>query len=105
MVDRAAAYDRVAYARLGNEFRFQRRRTPFLRIELLDVVHEVQPDRLGRAGIQRREHARLAIGIEYLDFLEPGIARKLRHVLDALARVEVFRRDRRQCDPLLQAFD
>ena len=82
--------------------RLQRRRRPFRRVELFDVVHEVQADRGRRAGIERGVHAWLAAGLDDFDVLEAGLARQLRHVLGALLGIEVFGRDRRQRDPVLQ---
>ena len=37
---------------------------PFRRVELLHVVHEVQADGLRRAGVERGEHAGLAVGVD-----------------------------------------
>ena len=87
---------------LVDDARLQRRRRPLRRVVLLDVVHEVQADRGRRAGIERGEHAGLAVGLDDLDVLEAGLARQLRHVLGALLGVEVLGRDRRQRDPVLQ---
>ena len=80
----------------------ERRRRPLARIELLHVVHEVDAQRRIRAGIQRGEHPRLALGRDDLDALESGVARQPRHVLRALRVIQVFGGDRRQCDPVLQ---
>ena len=105
LVDRAAADDHLAEAGLVDELRFERRRRPFGGVELLHVVHEVEADGLRRAGIERREHAGLAVGVDDLDLLESGIARELRHVLGAFARIAVLGGDRRQRDPVLQPLD
>ena len=48
LVHRAAADDHLAEARLVDDARLERRRRPLGRIELLDVVHEVEADRLRR---------------------------------------------------------
>ena len=64
LVDRAAADHHLADAGLVDDARLERRRAPLGRIELLDVVHEVEADGLRRAGIERGEHARLAVGVE-----------------------------------------
>ena len=85
LVDCATAHDDLADARLVDDPRLQRWRAPFGRVELLDVVHEIEPDGLLRSGIQGGEHAGLAVGLENFDFLESGIARQLRHVLDTFA--------------------
>src|SRR3546814_2294392 len=83
----------------------ERPRAPLGHIELLHFVHEVNTDRVLRAGIERGEHPRLAIGVDDLDLLETGVAGQLRHVLRTFARVEVFGRDRRHRDPVLQPLD
>ena len=43
--------------------------------------------------------------VDDLDLLEAGVARQLRHVLGAVAGVEVLGGDRRQRDPVLQPLD
>jgi hypothetical protein len=103
LVDRAAADDRLAEARLVDQARFERRRGPLRGIELLHVVHEVEADRLLRAGVECGEDARLAVGVEHDRLLEPGVACELRHVLGACRVVAVLGGDRGERDPLLQA--
>ena len=74
-------------------------------IELLHVVHEVDADARGRAGVEHAEHAGLAGGRNDLDVRESGIARQLGHVLRPLREVAVFGGDGRQRDPVLQGLD
>src|SRR5438045_1875437 len=54
----AAPDDDLAESWLVDEPRLERRRRPFARIELLDVVHEVDASRGWRAGLEGRERAR-----------------------------------------------
>ena len=105
LIDRTAADHDFADTRLVDEARLQRRRRPLRGVEVLYVVHEVQADGFFRTGIERREHAGLAVGRENRDFLKPGLARELGHVFGAGRVVHIHARDRRQCDPVLQAFD
>ena len=105
LIDRAAADDNLAEARLVDQLGFERRRRPLGRIELFDVVHEVEADGLLRASIERGEDAGLAFGLDHRGLLETGVARELGHVLRAFFRVAVFRGDRRQRDPVLQALE
>ena len=93
----------IANTALVDDAAFQRRRTPLARIVLLDVVHEVHADRLRRTGVERGEHAGFAVGGHDLDVLETGVAQQHRHVFGALGIGEVFGRDGRQGDPVLEA--
>src|SRR2546422_8100806 len=61
LVDRAATDDHLAEAWPVDEPRLERRRRPLGWIELLHVIHEVEPDSLCRAGIQRRKDTGLAV--------------------------------------------
>src|SRR3546814_20455299 len=65
---------RSSHARLVDQLRLQWRRTPLGWIELLDVVHQVQPDRLGGAGIEGGDHPRFAVGWQNIDLLETRLA-------------------------------
>ena len=85
-----------------HDSRFGRRRRPLRRIELLHVVHEIEPDRFRRAGIERREHARLAVGVDYRRLLKSRIARELRHVLRAFGISAILGSDRNLRNPILQ---
>ena len=77
LIHRAPSDDHLADARLVDDARLERRRGPLGRVELLDVVHEVQADRLRRAGVERREHARLAVGLDHGGLLESGVPGEL----------------------------
>src|SRR5437764_1358613 len=81
------------HAGLVDQARLERRRGPLRRVELLDVVHEVEADGLLRPGIERGEDARLAVGAEDGRLLEAGLARQLGHVLGAGGVVAVLRGD------------
>ncbi len=62
LVDRAAADQRLAFAGAVDDPPFERRRRPFRRVIMLDVVHEVDRQRVLGAGVERRENARHAVG-------------------------------------------
>ena len=85
LVDRAAADDRLALARPVDDPAFERRRRPFGRVVMLDVVHEVDGERVLGPGIERREHAGYAVGLDDPGLLESGVERQLAHVFGALA--------------------
>ena len=101
-VGRAAPDHDLADARLIDESRIQRRRTPLRGIVLLHVVHHVDRQPRWRTGIERREHARLAGGRHQLHVLEPGVARQLRHVLGPLRIIAILGGNRRERDPVLE---
>jgi hypothetical protein len=102
LVHRSAADDRLSHPRLVVDPRFERRRGPLRRVELLDVVHEVQPDRLRSTGVERREHARLAVGLDHGRLLKAGVLGELRHALRPIRVAAVLGRDRRCRDPVLE---
>ena len=102
LIHRAATDHHFAQPRFVHDSRFERRRRPFRRIELFHVVHEIKPDRLRRARIERREHARLSIRVDHRRLLKSRIARQFRHVLRAFRIPAILRRDRHLLDPILQ---
>ena len=61
-------------------------------------------DRFRRTGVERREHARLAVGVDHRRLLKSRIARELRHVLRALRIPTVLRSYRYLPNPILQPF-
>ena len=105
LVHRTASHADLAQTFLVDDLAFERRRRPLRRIELLHVVHEVNADRRGRAGVDDSEDAGLAGGGHDLDVGESSLASQLRHVLRTLRIVAVLGRDRRQRDPFLQVLD
>src|SRR5439155_25502049 len=56
-----------------------------------------------RGGIEDREHARLAVGVDDRCLLKSGVARELRHHFGAGGIVAILGGDRRQRDPILQS--
>ena len=64
--------------------------------------HEIEADRFRRTCVERREHARLAICVDYRRLLKSRIARELRHVLRALWISTILGCDRNLCNPILQ---
>jgi hypothetical protein len=105
LVDRAAPHDHLAELGQVDDLRLPRRRAPLLGLDLLDVVHEVQADRARRAGVERREHARVAVGRDALDLAEAGVAQHPHQEVAALGDAAVLGGDRRLANPLLQASD
>jgi hypothetical protein len=83
----------------------RRRERPLGRIELLDVVHEVQPDGVRGARIERCEDAGLALGLDHRGLLETGVARQLGHAFGAVREAAVLRGNRWRGDPVAQARD
>ena len=102
LVHRAATDHHFPEWRFVHDSRFGRRRRPFGWIELFHIVHEIEPDRFRRTGVERREHAGLAICVDYRRVLKSRIARELRHVLRALRISTVLCRDRNLRNPILQ---
>jgi len=72
---------------------------------VLDVVHEIDGERVLRPGVERREDARHAAGLDDARLVEARIQRQLAHVLRTPRRVEPHVGDGRQRDPLPQPFD
>ncbi len=105
LVDRAAAHDRAPEVGQVDDLRVPGRRGPFRGVGLLHVVHEVHADRAARTGIERREHAGLAVGGAALDVLESRIGEHPHCELAAFLDAAVLRGDRRLADPFLQACD
>lgn len=95
----------LAESLLLHDARFQRRRRPLRGIELLHVVHEVDPDTGSRAGIEQAKDAWLAGCGDDLHIGEAGLARQLGHVFRPLRIVAVLGSDRRQRDPVLKRLD
>src|SRR5437870_124605 len=81
------------------------RRGPLAGIDLLHIVHEVQPEGLRGAGVEEREDARLPVGADAIRALEAGVAEQLDHQLYAFLAADVLRGDGGLVDPLLDAAD
>src|SRR6266511_3789604 len=82
--------------------RAPRGRRPFRGVDLLDVVHEVEAERLGRARVKRGEDAGLPVAGDFRDLLETGIAQHPHRQLAAFVHAPVFGGDGRLADPFLQ---
>ena len=105
LVDRAAAHQRLTFARSLDDLPLERGRRPLGRIVVLDVVHEVNGERVLRPGVERCKHARHAAALDDLRLLKPGVQRELAHVLGALRGVDAHVGDGRQSDPCAQSLD
>ena len=91
LVDRAAAADGAAELVIEDP-RLERRRRPFGRVVLLDVVHEIDADGALRAGVERAEHGRHAAGRHLAHAGEAGLGREPGHVVGAFLDVAAARR-------------
>jgi hypothetical protein len=103
LVHGAAAHQDLAEPRLVHERRVPRGRRPLRGIDLLDVVHEVDPDGSRRPRVQRAEHGRMAVRGDARDVLEAGLAQQVHHQVAAFLHPPVLGGDRGLPDPLLQA--
>src|ERR1700720_3965553 len=70
----AAADDNFAEAGLVDERSVPWWRGPLGRVDLLDVVHEIESERFGGSGVERGENAGLAVGGDLGDLREAGVA-------------------------------
>src|SRR5438309_11455693 len=73
----AAANDNFSEAGLVDQRGVPWGRGPFGGIDLLDVVHEIEAERFGSAGVERGEDAGLAVGGDLGDLAEAGVAEHL----------------------------
>ena len=103
LVDRSAPDHALAQARLIDDGRVERRRRPFRGIDLLDVIHEVDPERARRAGVERGEDAGLAIGRNFRRSLEAGLAQHAHGEVAAFVHAAVLGGNRGLANPRLQA--
>src|SRR6267154_1323015 len=86
----AAADDYFAEAGLVDERGVPRRRGPFGGIDLLNVVHEIEAECFGSAGIESAEDAGLAFGGNLGDLAEAGFAQHLHGQFAAFVHPAVF---------------
>ena len=105
LVHRAAPDDGLAQAGLVHQAPLPGRRGPLAGIDLLHVVHEVQPEGLRGAGVEEREDPRFPVGADAIRALEAGVAEQLDHQLYAFLAADVLRGDGGLVDPLLDAAD
>ncbi len=103
LVDRSAPDDALAQAGLIDNGRVEGRRRPFRGIDLLDVVHEVDPKGARRAGVERGEDAGLAIGGDFRGSLEAGLAQHAHGEVAAFVHAAVLGGNRGLANPRLQA--
>ena len=103
LIHRAAADEDLAESGPVHESGGEGRRRPFRGIGLLHVVHEVDRESLRGARVERREDARVTVGVDTRRLLEAGIARHPHHEIAALVHPTIFRGERRVLHPLLKA--
>src|SRR6266404_657406 len=105
LINGAAADDDLAESRLVDQRGVPRRRGPLGGIDLLDVVHEVEADGFGGAGVERGEDAGLAVGGDHGDLSEAGVAQHLHGELAAFVHTAVFGGDGGLANPGLQTLE
>ena len=103
LVDRPTPDHALAQARLIDNGRVEGRRRPFRWIDLLDVIHEVDPEGARGAGVERGENAGLAIGGDFRRSLEAGLAQHAHGQVAAFVHAAVLGGNRRLANPRLQA--
>src|SRR5205807_1468080 len=103
LVHGAAADQHLAEPGTVDDGRRPGRRRPLGRVDLLDVVHEVQAERARGAGVERREDAGLAVGRDFRHLVEARVFEHAHGELAALVHAAVLGGDGRLSDPLLQA--
>ena len=103
LIDGAAAHDDFAEAGFIEQSRFKRRRRPFGGISLFDVVHEIEAEGFGRAGVKCGENTGLAVGGHFFDAAEAGFAEHLHHQVAAFVHAAIFSGDGGLANPPLQA--
>ena len=101
----AAADDDFTEAGLLDECGIPRWRGPLGRVDLLDVVHEIEAERFGGAGVERGENAGLAVGGHLGDLREAGVAEHLHGQLAAFIHAAIFGGDGGLVNPGLQALE
>src|SRR5437879_1730184 len=102
LIHRTSADEHFAKARLVHQRRIPRRRGPFRRINLLDVVHEIKTDTSGRAGIEGGKNTGLSIGRHALDLLKASLAQRLHGQFAAFGHATIFGCDGWLTNPLLK---
>src|SRR5712671_2350015 len=101
----AAADDYFAEAGLVDERGVPGWRGPFGGVDLLYVVHEIEAERFGSAGIESGEDAGLAFGGDLADLAEAGFAQHLHGQLAAFVHAAIFCGDGGLVNPVLQALE
>src|SRR5262249_27011077 len=105
LIDGAAADQDFSDALPIHDGRIEWRRSPFSRIELLDVIHEIKADGFGRASIERGKNAGMAVGRHLSDHAEASFFKHVHHELAAFVHVTVLCGDAGKLDPVLEALD
>src|SRR5712692_8181646 len=105
LVHGAAADDHFAEAGLINQRGVPGRRGPFGGIDLLYVIHEIEADGFGSAGVEGGEDAGLAVGGNLGDLREAGFAKHLHGELAAFVHTAIFGGDGGLANPGLQALE
>ena len=72
-------------------------------IDLLHVIHEIDTDGARSAGVERGEDTGLAVGGNFRDAVEAGVAQHAHGEVAAFVHAAVLGGNRRLANPLLQA--
>src|SRR6266851_627582 len=105
LVHSAAADDHFTEAGLVDQRGVPGRRGPFGGINLLYVIHEIEADGFGSAGVEGGEDAGLAVGGNLGDLREAGFAKHLHGELAAFVHTAIFGGDGGLANPGLQALE
>src|SRR5215475_5301835 len=105
LVDGTATDQDFSDALAIHDGRIEWRRGPFLRVELLYVIHEIEANGFGSARVECGENAGVAVGRHLLDHAEAGLLEHVHHELAAFVHVAVFGGDAWKLDPVLEALD
>src|SRR6266849_741103 len=101
----ATTDDYFSETRFVDQGSVPRRRGPFGGIYLLYVIHEIEAERFGGAGIEGGEDAGLAFGGDLGDLAEAGFAQHLHGYFAAFVHPAIFCGDGRLVNPGLQALE
>ena len=102
LIYRTTADNHFSEIRFIYQRRVGRWRSPFRRVELFHVVHEINADSFGGTGIERSENARLALGRHLSRLVKPCFLQQFDQVVRAFGVAAIFRRDRDLMNPFLQ---
>ena len=105
LIDGSAADQNFSEAGLVDQRGFKRRRGPLGRVGLLHVVHEIDADGFGRAGVERGEDSGMAVGRDFGHLVEAGVAQHAHHHVAAFGHAAIFGGDGGLANPVLQPVD
>jgi len=102
LINGAASNQHFAEAGFVHHARFPGWRRPLRRVNLLHVVHEIEPQCPRRSRIERGKDSGLAVGGNFRDLLEACIAKHLHGELATFVHSAILRGNRGLLDPRLE---